>query len=165
ATQGSNSWRMSKRPRQRGASPAARNIASHSEIRWSRTWDGSRSSSKALRKLSRAGSSGEIVSLSRNIPPGTSTRAASRTNRRRLGDVMRRETRGDDLEARVRKREPCGVALFEAHVGQAALRGEPARLLEHRGREVERDHRRGALRERERGVSGAAADVEHALAP
>jgi hypothetical protein len=86
-------------------------------------------------------------------------------HRLRVGDVMRREPRGHDVEARVRKRQLRGVAELEAHVVEAALGGGLARLREHRGCEVERDHRRDARGKRERGGARATADVEHALAP
>jgi hypothetical protein len=57
-----------------------------------------------------------------------------------------------------------GVAALEAQVREAALGGQQAPGLEHRLGQVERDDLGRVRRERRGGVSGAAAEVEQALA-
>ena len=73
----------------------------------------------------------------------------------RLGEMANAESAGDGVEGRVRERQRFRVALLESHA-----REPPARLVEHRLREVDAGRLRTALRAAARDVARSAGNVE-----
>ena len=77
--------------------------------------------------------------------------------------MVRADAAGHHVETRVVARQRHRVALRESDVLDPRRGGHGPRLLEHRGREIDRHHLRHPRGERHGRVARARANIEHAL--
>jgi hypothetical protein len=74
--------------------------------------------------------------------------------------MMRGDAAGHQVEAGVLKRQRLGVCKGRLEVGNPLRRRQLCRLIEHRLRQIARDHARHVRGKCQRGVAGAGGDVE-----
>jgi hypothetical protein len=98
-------------------------------------------------------------------PPGRSTTAELSQRPLWMRPVMGAVARRHQVEAGVGKGERLDIAHLEGDVGQTAFQRQPPPLRQHRRRKIDGDHMRGARRQRQRRVPGAAAGVQHLFLP